>query len=150
MHKTIKKVGEDIQQLKYNTAIAALMEWLNYLSRKERVIKEEYENFAMLLSPFAPHITEELWSLIGEKYSVHKHSWPKFEGKYLEEQEVKVVVQVDGKLRDVLLIQKDILRDENVIKNMAKENQKVMKFLIGKTVKKIVYIPGKIISFVTV
>jgi len=85
MHKTIKKVTGDIEQLKFNTAIASLMEWLNHLSRKEKMSVEEYKILLLLLAPFAPHVTEELWEAIGEKYSIHKQSWPKTDNKYLEE-----------------------------------------------------------------
>ncbi|TSC86354.1 MAG: leucyl-tRNA synthetase [Microgenomates group bacterium Gr01-1014_7] len=148
MHKTIKKVTEDIEQLKYNTAIAAMMEWLNYLSRKEKVRAEEYKIYILLLAPFAPHITEELWYIIGESGSIHKESWPKFDNKYLEEEEISIPVQVDGKVRDILLIQKDIIDNREVVEKIAMESQKVQKFLQGKSVKKTVYIPGKIISFV--
>lgn len=148
MHKTIKKVGEEIEAIKFNTVIAALMEWLNYLSRKEKVLKEEYKTFLLLLSPFAPHITEEVWSVLGLKYSVHQQSWPKFDNKYLEEEEVVVVVQVNGRVRDTLMISKDIVSDSEVVEKMAKESQKVQKFLEGKDVKKSVYIPGKVLSLV--
>ncbi len=149
MHKTIRKVAEDIKQLKFNTAIAALMEWLNYLSAKGKVQRDEYRTMLLLLAPFAPHVTEELWQLIGEKYSIHKQSWPKSDSKYLEEEEVVVAVQVNGKVRDTLLIQKDIIDNSEVVEKLAKVSQRVKKFLDGKSVKKVVYVPGKIISFVT-
>lgn len=148
MHKTIKKVTGDLAGLKYNTAIASLMEWLNYLSKKKQISKEEYKTYLLLLAPFAPHITEELWEVMGEKYSIHQQLWPQFDGKYLEEEEVSVVVQINGKVRDVLLIQKDILNHKEVVEKMAKESLKVKKFLEGKSVEKSVYIPGKIISLV--
>ncbi|MEK7617421.1 MAG: leucine--tRNA ligase [Patescibacteria group bacterium] len=154
MHKTIKKVSGDIENIKFNTAVASMMEWLNYLSRKEKVSKEEYKTFLLLLAPFAPHITEELWESIGEKYSIHQprlnrgqQSWPKFDKKYLEEEEVSVVVQINGKVRDILVIEKDILNNKEVIEKMAKQSHKVQKFLAGNSVKKTVYVPGKIISF---
>jgi len=148
MHKTIKKVTGDIEQLKFNTAIASLMEWLNHLSRKEKMSVEEYKILLLLLAPFAPHVTEELWEAIGEKYSIHKQSWPKTDNKYLEEKEFTVAVQINGKVRDVLLIQKDTIDDREVVEKMAQESEKIQKFLAGKSVKKVVYIPGKIISFV--
>ncbi len=158
MHKTIKKVTEDLSELKYNTAIASLMEWLNYLSAKGKVEKEEYKTYLLLLAPFAPHITEELWSSeagLGEKYSIHeqssstsKHSWPQFDNKYLEEEEISIAIQINGKVRDSLMIQKDIINNREVIEKMAKESAKVSKFLHGQSVKKVIYVPGKIISFV--
>lgn len=169
MHKTIKKVTEDIEQLKYNTAIASLMEWLNYLSRKRDVAKEEYRVFLLLLAPFAPHITEELYQRISgsvsqqvgksdkpihrqtdtpTNWSIHQQSWPKFDEKFLQDEEVIVVVQVNGKVRDILLIQKDIIRDRETIEKMALSSQKAKRFLEGKIVKKVVYVEGKVINFV--
>ncbi len=161
MHKTIKKVTEDIEQLKFNTAIASLMEWLNHLSRRESVSEDEYRTLLKLLAPFAPHITEELYQYISgsEKlthrhtetptnWSIHQQSWPEFDKNQLEEEEIAVAVQVNGKVRDVLLIQKDLLGNREVVEKMAKESQKVQKFLAGKFVKKSVYVPGKIVSLV--
>ncbi len=148
MHRTIKKVGEDIENIKFNTAVASLMEWLNHLSRKEKISKEEYKNFLLLLAPFAPHITEEIWGQIGEKYSIHQQSFPLSDNKYLEDEEVTIAIQINGKLRDTIMIQKDIISNKEVVEKMAKEKEKVAKFLEGKSVKKIVYIPGRIISFV--
>lgn len=147
MHKAIKKVTEDIENIKFNTAVAALMEWLNYLSKKEKGIsKKEYETFLLLLAPFAPHMTEELWS--DETGSIHQQSWPKFDNKYLEEEEVSVVVQVNGKVRDVILIQKDMEGNREVVEKMALQTDKIKKFLGSQTVKKTVHVPGKIINFV--
>lgn len=151
MHKTIKKVTQDLEQLKYNTAIASLMEWLNYLSMKSlesRVESLEYKTYLLLLAPFAPHITEELWYTVGETGSIHQQYWPKFDNKYLEEKEVSIPVQIDGKVRDLLLIQKDIINNKEIVEKMAKQSRKVQKFLEGKSVKNVVYVPGKIISLV--
>lgn len=148
MHKTIKKVTEDISNYKFNTAVASLMEWLNHLSGKSEVSKEEYKTYLLLLAPFAPHITEELWEMIGEKYSIHKHSLPKFDNKFLEEDEVAIAVQINGKVRGTLMIQKDIINDKEVVEKMAKKLPKVAKFLHGFSVKKVIYVPGRIISFV--
>ncbi|OGE25589.1 hypothetical protein A3C26_03520 [Candidatus Daviesbacteria bacterium RIFCSPHIGHO2_02_FULL_39_12] len=160
MHKTIKKVTEDLDSVKFNTAIAGLMEWLNYLSKKEKISEEEYKTFLLLLSPFAPHITEELWQLINgkwkmengkwkdKKFSIHKHSWPQFDNKFLEEEEVFIAVQVNGKVRDSLLIQKDIVSNKETVEKIALESPKVQKFIEGKSVKKTVYVQGRIISFV--
>lgn len=148
MHKTIKKVTEDIEHIKFNTAVAALMEWLNYLSRKEKVSLEEYKNLLLLLTPFAPHITEELWQMIDQKYSIHQHSWPKFDNKYLEQEEISLVIQINGKVRDVLLMQKDMEGNREVVEKMALQTDKIKKFLANQTVKKTVYVLGKIINFV--
>ena len=151
MHKTIKKVTGDIEEIKFNTAIAALMEWLNYLSRKDQVSIEEYKVLLELLAPFAPHITEELWSdkaSLGEKYSIHQHSFPQFDNKFLVEDEISIAVQINGKVRETLMIQKDIINNKLDIEKLAKKLPKVAKFLHGNSVKKVIYVPGKIISFV--
>ena len=154
MHKTIKKVTEDIENIKFNTAIATLMEWLNYLGKKEAVNREEYKTLLLLLAPFAPHITEELWQLVRDSFqltnnwSIHQQSWPKFDNKYLEEEAIAVVVQINGKVRDTILIQKDILNNKRRIEKMALERQKVKKFLGDSTVKNIVYVSGKVLNFV--
>lgn len=151
MHKTIKKVTGDIEGIKFNTAIASLMEWLNYLSRKSlesRVKKEEYGTFLKLLAPFAPHITEELWAQIGEKDSIHKQSWPKSDENYLQTEEFSLVVQVNGKVRDNLLIDKDIVGSSGSVEKLARESKNTLKFLDGKSVKRVVYVEGKLINFV--
>lgn len=147
MHKTIKKVDEDIDQMKFNTAIAALMEWLNHLSRKEVVSHQEYKTMLLLLAPFAPHMSEELWQIIGESYSIHQQSWPKFDKSYQAE-EIALVIQVNGRVRDTILIDKDMVNNNKIVEKKAKDSKKIQKFIEGKIVKKTVYIPGKIINFV--
>jgi len=178
MHWAIKKVTEDISEVKFNTAIAGLMEWLNYLSKKDLVMVEEYQTFLLLLAPFAPHITEEIWQTLEvskvrkvpkvpngkEKDSVdtfdtskpfdtffdsiHQQSWPKFDNKYLQEEEIKIVVQVNGKVREILKIQKDIVNSSEVVEKLALESPKIRSSLNELSPKKIIYIPGKILSIV--
>lgn len=146
-HKTIRKVKDDIKELKFNTAIAALMEYLNYLSRKAKVAKEEYKTLLLLLAPFAPHITEELWQMLGESYSIHQQKWPKFDPTKIEEDVVKIVIQVNSKVRDVLEVAKDGMNKEEV-EELAKKSPKVQKFLENKDIKKSIYIPGEILNLV--
>jgi len=148
MHKTIKKVTEDIENIKFNTPIAALMEWLNHLSRQSSISKEEYKTFLLLLAPFAPHITEQLWQTIGESYSIHQQPWPKYDEKYLAEDQVPIVIQINGKMRDIILISKDIVSSKEIVERMAKESDKILKYLEGKVIVKTIYIPAKIINFV--
>ncbi len=149
MHKTIKKVTADLENIKFNTAVAALMEWLNHLSRKDEISKEEYKTFLILLAPFAPHITEELWSSIGQEESIHQQSWPKTDSSYLSQEQVSIVVQVNGKMRDILTIQSDILNSEKDIEKLAKESLKIKKFITEASIAKTIYVPGKIFNFVT-
>ncbi len=148
MHKTIKKVTEDIANLKFNTAIASLMEWLNYLSKKSEISKIEYKTLLLLLAPFAPYTTEEIWAQIGGKYSIHNQSLPKFAKEFLEEEILNVVIQVNGKVRGIQQIQKDIVGNREDIEKLAAKNQNVAKFLEGKSVKKTVYVEGKLLNFV--
>lgn len=150
MHQTIKKVGDDLENIRYNTAVAALMEWLNHLSRKEKISQEEYKTFLLLLAPFAPHMTEELWEMINGSESIHRQPWPKYEEKYLQEEEIVVVAQVNGKVRDNLVIGQDTVNSREVVEKKALESAKVQKFLEGKEIKKVIYVPGKILNFVTV
>ncbi|OGH14417.1 MAG: leucine--tRNA ligase [Candidatus Levybacteria bacterium RIFCSPHIGHO2_01_FULL_38_26] len=176
MHKTIKKVSEDIEALRHNTAIAGLMEYYNYLNSEVRsknveLTKEEMVTFIKLLAPFAPHITEELYQNVilrakseGPKeilryaqndkgWSVHLQPWPKFDPKFLEEDETTIVVQVNGRVRETLKVQSSprLNRDkvQSYIEELAKESKKVRKHLEGKEIKRVVYVEGKIINFVT-
>jgi len=114
-HKTIKKVTEDVERLNYNTAVAALMEYVNYLNQNAHT-KKDLETLLVLLAPFAPHIAEELWEKLGNEYSIHKQSWPKYNEKHLVDEEVTIVVQVNGKVRATLETNKGALQ-----KRMSKD-----------------------------
>jgi len=153
MHKTIKKVGEDLESIKFNTAVAAMMEWLNYLSAKQSIGTEEYVTLLKLLAPFAPHITEELWSRGARsgsaRQSIHLEKWPAYDPKYLQTEVVNVVVQVNGKVRANLEVDTAKSKEQRVVEEMAKEHEGVKRHIEGKTVKHVVYVPGKIINFVT-
>ncbi len=156
MNRTIKSVTADIEAIKFNTAVARLMEWLNYLSSKQKVAKEEYQTLLLLLSPFAPHITEELFQLTmdngqltkkGEKdnWSVHQQSWPVVDENYLDKGDVIIVIQVNGKVRDQFLLPKN--SDENSVLENAKKSEKVKKFLTGE-IKRTIFVSGKILNIV--
>ncbi len=153
MHKTIKKVTEDLESLANNTAIAGLMEWLNYLSAKTIVHLEEYQTLLILLAPFAPHITEELWDqssdiLKSDSWSIHQQSWPKWEEKYLISETVTIAVSINGKLRDNLVISSDLVNRQSEIEKLALASVKVQKFLAVKTPQKFIYVPGRILNLV--
>lgn len=163
MHKTIQKVGEDVSSIKFNTAVAAMMQWLNHLGRKEQISEEEFKTFLLLLSPFAPHFTEELWQQIkgdrgdtrakgdkGDAFdSIHNQAWPQVEARYLSQDVATIVVQVNGKLRDNLQVESADSTVQAVVEKQAKESEKVKKYLEGKEIKKVIFVPGKIINFVT-
>ena len=148
MHKTIKKVGDDLNKFQFNTAVAAMMTWLNFLSSKE-VSKKEYETFLKILAPFAPFITEELWHLIyPDANSIHLEKWPVFEERFLLSDTVSLVVQVNGKLRDTVDIKTEDSASKNKVEELVKKSDKVAKYLNGVTIKKVVYVEGKLINFV--
>jgi leucyl-tRNA synthetase len=151
LHKTIKKVGEDLGDIKFNTAVASLMEWLNYLSRKEAISLEEYETLLLLLAPLAPHIAEELFQILqnSKSDSVHLQEWPMYDEKYLVEDEVTIVVQVNGKVRENIQVKSEKLKVKSEIEKLARESEKVKGYLEGKTVKNVIYIEGKLLNFVT-
>lgn len=157
LSKTIKKTGEDIEKIKFNTAIAAIMEWLNYLSRKKKISRQEYGALVVLLAPFAPHMAEELWQrlqrargTVGMRASsVHLEPWPSYDQKFLQENEVTIVVQVNGRVRDSVVIKDERLKMKDYAEEKARKSERVKKHLEGKSVKKIIYVEGKIINFVT-
>ncbi len=159
MHSAIKKVGEDLDNFHFNTGVAALMTWLNFLSSKKEIGEEEYKTFLKLLSPFAPYITEEIWqSLNSSAKSIHLESWPIFNPQYLVMDEIAIVVQVNGKVRDTIRIQSSPaspseagraeLRIQNKVEEEARKSEKVKKYLEGNPIKKVIYVEGKIINFV--
>lgn len=148
LNKLIIKVSKDIENTKFNTPVAALMEFVNLVYHKNLTL-EQKKKFLIVLSPFAPFITEELWEMLGQKYSVHQQSWPKFEEKYLEEEEVTIAIQVNGKLRDQMVISKDIVGNREVIEKDALELPQLQKFLAEKAIKKMIYVPSKVLNIVT-
>jgi leucyl-tRNA synthetase len=149
LNKTIKKAEEDFENLHYNTVISGLMELLNFLSRQKSASKETIKAMLVMLSPFAPFITEELWEMMGEKASVHKAAWPQFEEKYLKNEKTTVVIQVDGKLKGNLLIDNDMVSNKKDIENLALNNPRVKEYLSVKKIVKIIQVSGKVINFVT-
>jgi leucyl-tRNA synthetase len=148
MHKTIKKVTEDIEKLNYNTAIAALMEWYNLLSQQESVSREEAEAFAKLIAPFAPHLSEEVYQLLGNKASINTSTWPTYDPKFLVKEKITVVIQVNGKLRGNIVTDPETVKNRTEIEKLAKLNENAKTNLEGKSVKKVIYIEGKVINFV--
>lgn len=144
--KLATKVSADIEALKCNTPVAAMMEFVNYVFHKN-LTPEQKKKFLIILAPFAPHISEDLWEKTGGDFSVHLQSWPTFEGVDLEDEEVMVVVQVNGKVRDNLKVSKNISEQE--ITGLAKKSEKVSRHLEGKQITKTVFIPQKVLNFVT-
>jgi leucyl-tRNA synthetase len=149
-HKTIKKVTEDIENFKFNTAISTLMEYVNLLSKDlNKVILEDLRILILLLAPFAPHLAEELWQKISQskkKKSIFKEKWPSYDPKLVKEKEIELIIQINGRLRDKVIVNADISEDE--AKNLALNREKIKKYLAGQKIKKIIFVPGKLINFV--
>ncbi len=145
MHKTIRKVSEDIENLKFNTAIAAMMALVNDLTATGAVTKAEYRTLLMLLNPFAPHLTEELFELMG--YGVlHQQQWPDFDPALCIEDQVEIVVQVNGKLKSRMMIPHNAPQDE--VLPLALADAKIQEAIAGKTLRKQIYIQNKLVNFV--
>jgi leucyl-tRNA synthetase len=147
LHRTIKRVTHDIPELKYNTAIAALMEFSNELQRRPALHGDEIRALLLLLAPFSPYVTEELWEQIGGAYSIHNQSWPQFDEELAKSREVAVAVQIDGKTRDVIEVEAGSAEADVV--ELAHQSAKVQRHLNGKQVARTIYVPDKMLSFVT-
>jgi len=145
LHETIKKVGEDIEAFKFNTVVSALMILLNQIENK-KISKETKETFLKLLAPLTPHIAEELWHELGNESSIHTSAWPEFDVTLVEKNLFMIVVQVNGKVRGQIEVAKNITQEE--VERLALMNEKVKLYTEGKTIKKVIYVPGKIINIV--
>ncbi|MEN2768311.1 leucine--tRNA ligase [Ornithinibacillus xuwenensis] len=145
-HETVKKVSEDFEQLHFNTGISQMMVFINEGYKAEKLPKEYVEGFVKLLSPVAPHIAEELWSRLGYGETISYTEWPTYDASKLVEDEVEIVVQVMGKVRAKLTVAKDISKEE--LEKMALEEDSVQEWIEGKTVRKVVVVPGKLVNIV--
>ncbi|MEO7041545.1 MAG: leucine--tRNA ligase [Gemmatimonadaceae bacterium] len=146
LHATIRKVGEDIPRLSYNTAIAAMMEYMNALRKGDRVARRsEVEPLVQLVAPFAPHLAEELWEQLGHTTTVFESTWPVFDPELLTQDEIELVVQVNGKVRGKIRVARDIGSDEAL--SIALADPGVSKFVTEKPTK-IVLVPGRLLSIV--
>ncbi|WP_337460905.1 leucine--tRNA ligase [Jutongia sp.] len=144
MHQTIKKVSQDFESLKYNTAIAAMMALINDFYKKNSVTKGEYKTLITLLNPVAPHITEELWQIIGGEGRVYQNTWPEYDEAKTVESTVEIAVQVNGKTRATLKIGKEDAKDDV----LAKAKETIADKLEGKNIIKEIYVPGRIVNIV--
>jgi len=160
LNKMIKKVSEDIESLKFNTAISSLMELLNFFREEEalgksgEVIYEKMRQISLtdlgkivrLVYPFAPHISEELWSLLGHKESIFKEKWPEADSQYLKEEKFNLVVQINGKVRDK--IEADFNISEDDAKKLTLQSERIKKLTGGKEIKKVIFVKNKLINIV--
>ena len=150
LHQTIKKVSEDILTLQFNTAIASMMEFLNQLQGLNPESSQIYsycvEKLTQILAPFTPHLAEELWERFGYKESIFKSQWPEYDKKAVIEEQVTVVIQVNGKIRATLEVPQNTGKEQ--IERMALENDKVKNFIQGKRIVKTIHVPNKLINLV--
>ena len=146
LHQTIKKVTEDIEAMRFNTAIAKMMELVNELSKLEKISKQTFSTLVQLLSPFAPHIAEELWEKYGHGQDLAYSAWPKYDAALAKTATVTLAVQINGKVRDTVEVDTEIT--EGKVRDIVLANEKVQKWLEGKEPKKIIYIKGKLVSIV--
>jgi leucyl-tRNA synthetase len=151
VHSTIKKVSEDVHSLSFNTAIAQMMIFVNAFTGAKTRPVEAVRTLLVLLSPFAPHLAEELWWRLSTKFAgfeglVCEQPWPKWSDKFLAEEEVEVVIQINGKLRDKVTVRKDLEKTE--LERLALSSSKVRETTRDKLVRKIIVIPNKLVNVV--
>ncbi|MFC1943154.1 leucine--tRNA ligase [Chloroflexota bacterium] len=152
-HQTIKKITNDLEKMRFNTMIAALMEFTNYLAKAKETghvnnsaWKEALDTLLQLLAPTTPHLAEELWQRTGHEYSIHNQSWPQWDEALAKEEEITLVVQVNGKLRDRITVPASITETE--ARQLAAESARVKPYLEGKETDRIIYVPGKLVNLV--
>ncbi len=145
-HSTIKSVTADIENFRFNTAISAMMILVNHYSDLTTVPRGNYESLVLLLAPLAPHVAAELWKQLGHKETVHAQTWPTYDEALTKAEEVTVAVQVNGKVRDKLILAVDASEED--VKAQAQTSEKVQKHINGKEVVKVIYVPGRIVNIV--
>jgi leucyl-tRNA synthetase len=146
LHKTINKVGEDIEHLRLNTAIASMMEFINLTYKVGSINRQTAKAFVLILAPFAPHMSEEIWQRLGHSQTLAYEPWPKFDPKLTEEDTFTISVQVNGKLRAALEISKSATKEQ--VLELARSHEGVQRHVSDKTIRKEIYVPGRIVNFV--
>ena len=144
--RTIAAVTDDLEAYRFNTAISRLMEFVNFFTSQDVRPTKAMETFSLLLAPLAPHMAEELWSLLGHEQTLAFEPWPTFDPALLKDAEVEIPVQVNGKLRGRVVVAADAGGPQ--IEMAARDDPKISELLAGKTVKKVVVVPGKLVNFV--
>ena len=146
MHKAIKKVTNDIEEMKFNTAVSTFMTMVNEFTKAKKINKAEYKTFLQLLNPFAPHMTEEIWSLIGEKTEISQTPWPVYDESKTVDEEIEIPIQINGKLKTTITIPKDSTQE--TIDKLVLENETISKLIKDKEIIKKIYVKGKIYNLV--
>ena len=148
LHQTIKKVGSDLEKMKFNTAVAFMMGFINEWS-ENYLNKREAELFVKVLAPFAPFLAEEIWcEVFKNEFSIHQQPWPEYDKKLLKQEGVTIIIQINGRMRGQLEVESNYSRLEDKVKELAKKEGKIAGYLKGKKIKKVVFVPGRIINFV--
>ena len=145
LHRTIAKVGGDIERLAFNTAIAAMIEWVNEATGTG-ITRDQLDRFARMLAPFVPHVAEEFWHLLGNEESVAHAAWPVFDESMLVDDTVEIPVQILGKLRSKIQVAADA--DSETMEQAALADERIMELIEGKTVRKVVVVPGRLVNIV--
>jgi len=146
---TIKRVSDDLDGFKFNTAIAHLMSFIKEVQDQDLVLtKSDWSKIIKLLAPFAPYLAEELWQALGQKTSIHAGSWPKCQKEFLVDQAIEVVVQVNGKVRSTIKLDASWAREQKQVEEAAKLEANVLKYLEGKKIIKVIFVPQRLINFV--
>jgi len=145
-HKTVKKVGEDIEAMKFNTAVSSLMILANELEKQEKVSLKLYSSFLILLNSFAPFLTEEIWNELKLKGLCCEQKWPEYDSKLIKDDRINLIIQINGKVRDKIEVEAGIGEEE--AKKMAMGSERIKKWLEGKEAKKIIFIQGKLVNIV--
>ena len=146
LHQTIKKVTEDLEELRFNTAIAQMMVFTNEMTKLEKRPRALLEPFVLLLSPFAPHIAEELWERLGKAPSVAKELWPQYDPALVASERLTIPIQVNGKLRSKIEVPAD--SSEEQVVRLARQDAKLAEWLQGKQPRKVIYVEKKLVNFV--
>ncbi|MCH8961570.1 MAG: class I tRNA ligase family protein, partial [Bacteroidetes bacterium] len=146
LHKTIKAVTHDIEHLMFNTAISRMMEFVNAANKWDVVPRSVVEPFVLILSPFAPHLAEELWQRLGHAHTLAYEPWPAVVDEYLAVESIRIAVQVNGKVRGTIEVPAGA--DEEQVLDVARQDENVARHLDGKTLRREIYVPGRIVNFV--
>ena len=146
LHKTIKKIGEDIESMSFNTAISSMMVLVNEMEKSESINEKDFKLFLQILAPFAPHITEEIWANLGEKKSIHKSPWPKWDKKKIIDDTAKIAVQVNGKVRSEIIVGNNTTEEK--VKDIALKDKNIISWIEGKIIKRVIYVRGRIVNIV--
>jgi leucyl-tRNA synthetase len=146
LHQTIKKTGEDIEKLSFNTCVSQFMICVNELTGLKCRKRSILETLLVVLSPFAPHLCEELWERLGNSESIFRAGWPEWKAEFLVESEIEYALQVNGKLRGTRVFSADSPKEE--LENFVRTDEHLLKYLEGRPIKKVIVVPGKIINLV--